>query len=71
MTNEPLFDLFSFTRRGRDDRLSLTAGRSRRSAVLVGDSDLLRNPADDHSKIVFDPAIHMKTDQFILKFRKP
>ena len=38
---------------------------------LVGDSDLLRNPADDHSKVVFDPSIRMKTDQFILKFRKP
>ena len=38
---------------------------------LVGESDILRNPADDHSKVVFDPAIRMKTDQFILKFRKP
>ena len=38
---------------------------------LVGESDLLRNPADDHSKTVFDPSIRMKTDQFILKFRRP
>jgi predicted methyltransferase len=38
---------------------------------LVGESDILRNPADDHSKIVFDPAIRWKTDQFILKFRRP
>ena len=39
--------------------------------VLEGESDLLRNPADDHSLLVFDPAIRGKTDRFILKFRKP
>jgi predicted methyltransferase len=38
---------------------------------LVGESDLLRNPADDHKLKVFDPAIRGHTDQFILKFRKP
>ena len=38
---------------------------------FVGESDILRNPADDHSKVVFDPSIRMKTDQFILKFRNP
>jgi predicted methyltransferase len=38
---------------------------------LAGESKILRNPADDHSKVVFDPAIRMRTDQFILKFRKP
>jgi len=39
--------------------------------TLAGESDILRNPADDRSKKVFDPSIRMKTDQFILKFRKP
>lgn len=39
--------------------------------VLAGESDLLRNPADDHTKKVFDPAIRWRTDRFILKFRKP
>jgi predicted methyltransferase len=39
--------------------------------VLVGESNLLRNSADDHTKKVFDPAVRWKTDQFILKFRKP
>ena len=39
--------------------------------VFVGESNVLRNPADDHSKIVFDPSIRGKTDQFIYKFRKP
>ena len=38
---------------------------------LVSRSDLLRNPTDDHTKKMFDPAIRMKTDQFILTFRKP
>ncbi|MGD0865567.1 MAG: methyltransferase [Rhizomicrobium sp.] len=38
---------------------------------LVGENDILRNPNDDHTKIVFDPSIRFKTDQFILKFRKP
>jgi predicted methyltransferase len=38
---------------------------------LAGESSVLRNPADDHSKIVFDPAIRFRTDQFILMFRKP
>jgi predicted methyltransferase len=37
----------------------------------IGESDVLRNPADDHTKPVFDPAIRMKTDQFILVFQKP
>ena len=38
---------------------------------FVGASDALRNPADDHSLKVFDPAIRGHTDQFIYKFRKP
>ena len=39
--------------------------------TFVGSSDLLANPADDHTKKVFDPAIRGHTDQFIYKFRKP
>ena len=37
----------------------------------VGASNVLANLADDHSKNVFDPAIRGKTDQFVMKFRKP
>jgi predicted methyltransferase len=37
---------------------------------FVGESDVLRNPADDHSGNVFDPAIRGHTDQFVYKFRK-
>lgn len=36
-----------------------------------GASEVLHNAADDHTLKVFDPAIRGKTDQFILKFRKP
>jgi predicted methyltransferase len=38
---------------------------------LAGESDALRNPADDHSLKVFDPAIRGHTDQMLLIFRKP
>ena len=38
---------------------------------LVGESNALRNPADPHTARVTDPVIRGKTDQFILKFRKP
>ena len=39
--------------------------------VLDGESDLLRVPADDHSKLVFDPAVRGRTDRFVYRFRKP
>ncbi len=38
---------------------------------FVGTSPLLANPADPHDKLVFDPSIRGKTDQFIFLFRKP
>jgi len=37
---------------------------------LVRSSELLRNPADDHSKNVFDPEIRGKTDRFVHVYRK-
>jgi predicted methyltransferase len=39
--------------------------------VLVGSSNMLRNPADDHNLLVFDPKIRGKTDRFMFKFKKP
>jgi len=39
--------------------------------VLVASSDLLREPGDTHAVKVFDPSVRGRTDQFILKFRKP
>ena len=38
---------------------------------FVGESDALRNPADPHDKIVFDPSIRGKTDQFVYVFERP
>lgn len=38
---------------------------------LVSESDVLKNPADDHNERVFEQGIRDHTDQFILKFRKP
>lgn len=38
---------------------------------LVGSSNMLRNPADDHSLSVFDEMIRGKTDRVVYKFRKP
>ena len=38
---------------------------------FVGESKVLRNPADPHTAKVFDAGIRGHTDQFILKFRKP
>jgi len=39
--------------------------------VLVGESELLRERSDPHTVKVFDPSVRGRTDQFILKFRKP
>jgi predicted methyltransferase len=36
-----------------------------------GESKLLANTTDDRTKMVFDPAIRGKTDQFVLRFVKP
>jgi predicted methyltransferase len=38
---------------------------------LESESSILSNPADDHTKNVFDPSIRDHTDQFLFKFRKP
>jgi len=39
-----------------------------RGFKFVGSLDVLRNPADDHTKVVFDPAIRGHTDRFVDKF---
>jgi predicted methyltransferase len=39
--------------------------------VFVGSSNLLRQSGDPRTAKVFDPAIRGRTDQFILKFKKP
>jgi len=39
--------------------------------VFDGESTVLRNPQDDHTKRVFDPTLRGETDQFVYRFRKP
>jgi len=55
----------------RIDRQTVISEVTAAGFKLVGESNVLANPADDHSKPVFDPSIRWKTDQFILKFQKP
>lgn len=55
----------------RIDKATVIAEVTAAGFRLAGESDVLRNPGDDHTRTVFDPAIHFKTDQFILKFKKP
>jgi predicted methyltransferase len=55
----------------RIDPAVVKADFQRAGFVLEAESDLLKNPADDHSLNVFDDKIRGKTDRFIFKFRKP
>ena len=55
----------------RIDPAVVRADFERAGFRLDGTSDLLANPADDHTKLVFDPAIRGKTDRFMMKFVKP
>jgi predicted methyltransferase len=55
----------------RIDPEVVKADFKRAGFVLAGSSDLLRNPADDHTLLVFDPKIRGKTDRFVFKFQKP
>ncbi len=55
----------------RIDPNVVKADFKRAGFVLVGSSDLLRNPADDHSLPQSDPKVARHTDRFIFKFKKP
>lgn len=37
----------------------------------IDKSDVLANPSDDRTKMVFDPTIRRHTDQFLFRFKKP
>ncbi|MBR7620017.1 class I SAM-dependent methyltransferase [Phenylobacterium sp. 20VBR1] len=55
-------------------RIDIAAVKSEVEAAgfkLEAQSPMLAAPADPHTANVFDPSIRGKTDQFILKFRKP
>lgn len=55
----------------RIDPAVVKADFLRAGFTLESESDLLKNPADDHSLNVFDDKIRGKTDRFMFKFRKP
>ena len=38
---------------------------------IEAESTLLANPADDHTKVVFDPSVRGHTDQLLFRARKP
>jgi predicted methyltransferase len=39
--------------------------------TVDAESDILAHAADDHTKMVFDPTLRGKTDQFVVRLRKP
>jgi predicted methyltransferase len=55
----------------RIDPAVVRADFERAGFVFDGESDLLRNPQDDHGKGVFDEAVRGRTDRFIYRFRRP
>jgi len=55
----------------RIDPATVRADFERAGFVFDGESDMLRNPADDRSKNVFDPSIRGRTDRFVYRFRRP
>ena len=55
-------------------RIEESAAKSALQAAgfqLVSESQMLRNPDDKRDLNVFQPAIRGKTDQFVLRFKKP
>ena len=55
----------------RIEEAKVVAAARRAGLEVAARSDLLRNPDDDRTKRVFDPAIRGRTDRFLLKLRKP
>lgn len=55
----------------RIDPAVVCADFERAGFRLAGTSDILANSADDHTRLVFDPAVRGKTDRFMMKFVKP
>jgi len=55
----------------RIDPARLRADFEAAGFVFEAESTVLRNPADDHSKNVFDESIRFRTDQLVYRFRKP
>jgi hypothetical protein len=51
--------------------MQVVIDEARRAGFMLADEgNFLRNPEDDRSKSVFDPAVQGKTDKFVLRFEK-
>jgi len=55
----------------RIDPEAIKADMAEAGFKLEAESDMLRNPSDPHTAVVFDPSIRGRTDQVVFKFRKP
>lgn len=55
----------------RIDRAQVVRELEAAGFVLEEESDVLRNPADNRTERVFEGDIRGRTDQFVLRFRKP
>lgn len=55
----------------RIDPAVVLASAAAAGLVLEAKSDVLANPEDDRTKMVFDATIRRHTDQFLFRFRKP
>jgi predicted methyltransferase len=55
----------------RIDPAVVLAAAKAAGLTYVDKSDVLANPADDRTKMVFDATVRRHTDQFLFRFRKP
>ena len=55
----------------RIDPNVVKADFKRAGFVFVKSGDMLRNPADNHTLLVFDPKVRGHTDRFVFLFKKP
>ena len=67
----PGADLAVTNRLHRIDPADVKAEVTAAGFKLDAESPILANPADAHDRMVLEPAILGKTDQFLLRFRKP
>ncbi|AVA14463.1 MAG: class I SAM-dependent methyltransferase [Sphingopyxis granuli] len=55
----------------RIDKAAVVAALTKAGFQLEAESDLYKRPDDPRTANVFDPSIRGKTDQFMLRFKKP
>jgi predicted methyltransferase len=55
----------------RIDRDRVVADVTKAGFKVDGESAIFANPDDKRDKMVFDPSVRGKTDQFLIRFRKP